>query len=408
MMVVDARVRRDAVVTDEYTVYFHCFSGVSGDMIIGSLLDTGLVDLSYLENELKKIGITGYRVEVDKTTRCGISGTKFTVIDEGVEQRLRTLPDISKLIEDSELSSWVKEKASAIFTGLARAEAKVHDIPSDEVHFHEIGAVDTLVDVVGTLILLEKIGIEKTAASRINTGRGTVKCAHGTLPVPAPATLELLKEIPIYSTGIESELTTPTGAAIVSTLSSSFGDMPSGEVISIGYGAGSRELEQPNLLRAVVIREDKTCKQEKIVSLETNIDDMNPELYTYIFDELFEAGALDVSLTPLQMKKNRPGTKLSVLCDRAQVDPLIDIILKETSTFGVRIIEGRRYCLERGSVDVKTRYGTVRVKIGFKNGEPITFSPEYEDCAKLAKDSRIPLKNIYREAKRLVEEQYGI
>ncbi len=390
------------------TLYLHCFSGVSGDMIIGALLDSGIVDISYLEEELNKIKIKGYSIDVKKVTRGGISGTKFTVVDEGVNQPMRTLPDLLKLVDESDLSQWTKERASEIFTNLAEAEAKVHDIPIDQVHFHEVGAVDTIVDVIGSLILIERMGIERILSSKIHTGTGFVECDHGTLPVPAPATMELLKDVPVYSMGVENELVTPTGAAFVKTLSSSFGSMPNGDVVSVGYGAGYKELEHPNLLRVVLFKEIKNGKSHEITILETNIDDMNPEVYSYLLERLFQTGALDVTLTPIYMKKNRPATKLTVLCRPELTEPLLDLIFKETSTFGVRILDGSRVCLGREIVKVETEYGDVDVKIGLKNGEPITISPEYDDCAELARRKGVALREVYREAIRSAEERYGV
>ncbi len=394
--------------TSEYNIYLDCFSGASGDMIIGALLDTGMGDISYLKEELNKVGIEDYSIDVKKVTRGGISGTKFTVMDEGVTQPMRTLPDLLKLVQESDLSEWVKEKAGDIFTNLAKAEAKVHDIHMDKVHFHEVGAVDTLVDVLGSLILMEKMGVEGISASKVHTGIGFIDCEHGTLPVPAPATLELLKGVPVYSSGVESELVTPTGAALLKTLSSSFGDMPDGEVVSVGYGAGYKELDQPNLLRAVWLKKIKNSMMPKITVLETNIDDMNPEVYSYLFEKLFEAGALDVALTPIYMKKNRPASKLTVLCNSEITDSLLDILLKETSTFGVRILEGNRICLEREIVEVETRYGALKVKVGSRDGKPMTISPEYDHCAEIARKEGVALREVYRAAIRSAEEIYRV
>ncbi|MFO8110739.1 MAG: nickel pincer cofactor biosynthesis protein LarC [Thermoplasmata archaeon] len=394
--------------SDDTTLYLHCFSGISGDMLIGALLDTGMVDLSYLQGELNKVAITGYSMDVKKVTRSDISGTKFTVKDEDVDQPLRTLTDLLALVEESDLSRYIKKRATEIFTDLAKAEAEVHHIPLDEVHFHEIGAVDTVVDVVGALILMEKMKIKRILSSNVHTGTGFVKCAHGTLPVPAPATMELLKGVPVYSTGVEGELVTPTGAAILSTLTSSYSGMPQGIITSVGYGAGYKEIEHPNLLRAVLLKEHDNHGKQEITILETNIDDMNPEIYSYLFDSLFEAGALDLTLTPIYMKKNRPAAKLTVLCNPALAEPLMEIIFRETSTFGVRIINGHRVCLDRKIVEVKTPYGEVKVKVGSKNGEPVTISPEYEHCAEIARAKGVALKEVYREALCSAEDLHGV
>lgn len=393
----------------ERILYFHCFSGVSGDMVIGSLLDTALTDLSYLESELNTLEMTGYELEAKKILRAGISGTGFKVVDKGSPQPMRTLSDLLKIVEDSGVSHGVKEKASEVLTNLARAESRVHQIPLDEVHFHEIGAVDTVVDILGTLILLDKLSIDRVVSSPLNTGTGFVECSHGKLPVPAPATMELLRGVPVYSSGVQHELVTPTGAALLTTLSSSFGEMPGGKIVSTGYGAGQRDLEHPNLLRAVILERGEgniALPGEEMISLETNIDDMNPEVYSHLMDLLFSEGALDVTLTPIHMKKNRPGTGLTVLCHTAKMDTLVDIIFKETSTFGVRVFRGQRFCLEREVKRVNTPYGDVNVKVGFWKGVPVTFSPEYEDCSRLAREKDIPVKIIYRDARQSAEGLY--
>ncbi len=386
-------------------LYIDCFSGISGDMLIGALLDTNITGIKELEEGLKGLNIKGYSLEAERVERGGISGTKFTVIDRGVQQPLRTLTDIRKLLDESELPKKIKDKAAGILENLAEAEARIHNIPIDKVHFHEIGAVDTVVDVVGSLILLESMGVDRIVSSDINTGTGFIECAHGRLPVPAPASLELLKGVPVYSTGAHGELVTPTGAAILTAISDSYGEIPAGRIKEVGYGAGHREMEHPNLLRVMLLECCEEPNTQEIMILETNIDDMNPEIYTYLSEELFRAGALDVTLTPIYMKKNRPGTKVTVLCAPELTETLRDMILMESSTFGVRISKGGRYCLERRTIQVKTEYGDVKVKVGYKDNRPVTFSPEYEHCAEIARKKGVPLRKVYHETIRALEDR---
>ncbi len=389
-------------------LYIDCFSGVSGDMLIGALLDTNMAGIKELEDGLNGLNIKGYSLEAEWVERGGISGTKFTVLDRGVEQPLRTLTDLRKLLDESELPQEIKKKAAGIFEKLAEAEAKIHNIPLDKVHFHEIGAVDTVVDVVGSLILLERMGVDNIVSSSVNTGTGFIDCSHGRLPVPAPASLELLKGVPVYSTGADGELVTPTGAAILTSICDSYGGIPAGRMMSVGYGAGQREMEHPNLLRVMLLECREDMDTEDIIILETNIDDMNPEIYTYLSEELFLAGALDVTLTPVYMKKNRPGTKLTVLCAPELGETLRDMIFRESSTFGVRTSKGGRYCLDRKVIEVKTEYGDVKVKVGYKDGEPVTFSPEYDHCAEIARKKGVPLRKVYQETIRVLENRFEV
>lgn len=392
-------------------------------MILGALLDTGLVDFATLETELKKIKLTGYVLERNKVQRGGLSGTRITVRETDRErQPLRTLVDLLKLAEESPLNEKIKEKACRVFHRLARAEAAVHGTTPEKIHFHEIGAVDTVVDVLGAFILLDHMGVDRVTASPLHLGSGFVRCEHGILPLPAPATVELLKGVPVYSRGVEGELVTPTGAALLTTLASSFGPLPSGKMLTVGYGAGGRELEHPNLLRALLLEEQEeemqgddfqpllegkemaSLQRGEILSVETNIDDMNPEVFSFLMEKLFEAGAWDVTLTPLYMKKNRPATQLSVLCSPELFSKVARIIFTETTSLGLRVFRGEKYSMARETRKVSTPYGPVRVKVGFLGGETVTISPEYEDCAELARRQGIPLQEVYRAALLIIEE----
>ena len=378
--------------------YFDCFSGVSGDMILGTLVDAGL-EVSDLEAELSQLRVGGFRLQVEKTTRRGISGTKLNVVTEehGTD---RHLPDINEIIDRSDLSDDIKNSSKGIFAELAAVEARIHHQNVDEVHFHEMSGLDSIVDVVGSLLGLRKLGLGAIYASRIHVGTGFVECRHGTLPVPAPATLELLKGVPVYSKGIESELATPTGVAILKSVAKGFGPMPDMTVDRIGYGAGSQELEIPNLLRICI---GETCQDryagDEVLLLETNIDDMNPEFFGHVSERLLTQGALDVFMTPIYMKKNRPATLLSVLTAKEKLDGVLSTVFSETTTLGVRIHSVDRRVLARETISVKTTLGDVRVKVGRIGGEVKTVAPEYEDCREIAASRGIPLKDVYEAAK---------
>jgi uncharacterized protein (TIGR00299 family) protein len=310
------------------------------------------------------------------------------------------LPDINDIVDRSTLSDDIKSSSKRIFRELADVEARIHNKSVAEVHFHEISALDSIIDVVGSLVGLSRLGIEAVYVSKIHVGTGFVECRHGTLPVPAPATLDLLKGIPVYSKGIESELSTPTGVAILKHVAKGFGSMPEMTVEEIGYGAGSRELEIPNLLRVCIGETcgDKYASDEALL-VETNIDDMNPEFFGYISDQLLAQGALDVFMTPIYMKKNRPATLLSVLAGRDRLDEILSTVFSETTTLGVRIHSLDRKKLERETVSVTTHMGDVRVKVGRIGGEVKTIAPEYEDCREIAARREIPLKDVYEAAR---------
>ncbi len=381
------------------TAYFDCFSGISGDMTLGALIDAGL-SLKELKSYLSKLPIDNYDITAKKVKKNGIAATKVDVIVKG-RQKERRLSDIKKIINNSKLDKSIKNKAISIFERLAKAEAKVHKTNVNNVHFHEVGAVDAIVDIVGAVIGLKILGIENILASAINTGTGYIKSAHGILPVPGPATAELLKDIPVYSTDIKMELTTPTGAAIISTLSKDFGPMPKIDIKAIGYGAGTfSSPDIPNLLRIFIGEMKNPAKEENTILLETNIDDMNPQLYEYVMEKLFASGALDVYLTPIIMKKGRPGTMLSVLSNKDDGKELSDIIFRETTSLGLRVQEIGRIKAEREIKEIKTKYGRVRVKVAFNGKEILGINPEYEDCKRIAIKKGIPLKKVMEEIKK--------
>jgi pyridinium-3,5-bisthiocarboxylic acid mononucleotide nickel chelatase len=379
--------------------YFDCFSGISGDMTLGALVDAGL-PIGILRSELAKLDLPGYTLSSEKVRRSGLAATKVHIVLDEKKPPARHLSDIQKIINGSSLSSAVKQKSLSIFQRLADVEAKVHATTPDKVHFHEVGAVDALVDIVGSVIGLEHLGITDIIGSPLNVGSGTVHTAHGKLPVPAPATAELLREIPLYSSSITFELTTPTGAAIISTLASSFGPLPQMKVRSIAYGAGNKDIPgQPNVLRLLLGEILPVYKEDTSMVIETNIDDMSPQLYDYLIEKLLAQGAQDVYLTPIIMKKGRPGILLSILTDRLHSDAMLDILFRETTSIGVRICEMGRKKLDREVREVETTYGKVRIKVSSRDGEALTVTPEYEDCKKLAEAKQVSLKQVMEEAK---------
>lgn len=384
--------------------YFDCFSGISGDMTVGALLDAGL-ELETLEEELKKLDLSGYQLEVKKVVKRGISATQFKVKikEEGVERKFK---DILTILEKSKLDEEIKKETKKIFFNIAQAESKIHQIDIDKIHFHEIGGLDSIIDITSAVIGIKTLGIEEIHSSALPVGKGFVKCAHGVIPVPAPATLELLKNIPTYSGGIESEMITPTGAAIISTLAKSFEKRPLMKIEKIGYGAGEKEFTIPNLLRVSIggkIAKDEDFKDDyisdKAVLIETNIDDMNPEFYDYIMDKLFSQGALDVFLTPIQMKKNRPAHMFSIIVYEKNLKEILEVLFSESTTLGVRVREIKRLRLNQQNFMAETKYGKIRVKVGIFKGEIKNIAPEYEDCKKMAKQHQVPLKEVYEEAK---------
>jgi hypothetical protein len=381
--------------------YFDCFSGISGDMTLGAFIDLG-VPVKWLKENINRIPLTGFDVSVDTVTRNGITAKSVHVRVEN-DKTSRDYSQIRSLIENSPLPRNVKQMSHDMFERIADAEAHIHGCSRDHVHFHEVGGIDAIVDIVGTALCVNYLDIKKVVSSSIPLGNGFVICAHGTLPVPVPATIEILKGVPVYGTKIPHELVTPTGAAIIVTLAESYGEMPDMIIEKTGYGAGKRDIESiPNLLRVMTGTEscDETAKRsphqkDTIVVLETSIDDMNPEVFGFLMDRLFEEGALDVYWIPVFMKKNRPGTLVQVLCRRNRKDVLIDCILSETSSLGVKYYDAQRSMLRRESVIMKTAYGEIRVKRILEAGGGVRIVPEYEVCKKIALEKNLPIRMVY-------------
>lgn len=385
--------------------YFDCFSGISGDMVLGALVDAGC-PLERLREELAGLRLGGWEIAAEKVWKNGMSATWVRVKAED-QQKHRPLSAILEMIEKSGLGPAVRERAAAIFRRLGEAEAKVHDAPLEKIHFHEVGAVDSIVDIVGASIGFAALGIEQFACSPLNVGSGTVKTTHGLLPVPAPATAELLRGKPTYSSGVERELVTPTGAAIVATLCGEFGAQPRMKSEAIGYGAGTADLPgQPNVVRLLIgeaAGEAAAGMVEEIAVIEANLDDMNPQIYGYVQEKALAAGALDVYTTPAQMKKNRPGTLLTVLCRPESVDEMMKLMFAETTTLGARTYRAERRYLPREWVSVGTEFGEVRIKVSRVNGRILHAAPEYEDCRKLAAERDVPLQRVIAAALRAYE-----
>jgi uncharacterized protein (TIGR00299 family) protein len=382
--------------------YFDCFSGISGDMTLGALLDAG-VPIEQLRAELLSLNVPGWELTAEKVWKNGMAATHAKVRAQDTTTH-RSLTTILGILEKSTLAVGVKERASAIFKKLGEAEAAVHDVPLEKIHFHEVGAVDAIVDIVGACIGFTALGIESFACSALNVGGGTAKMAHGVLPVPAPATARLLLGKPTYSNGVQKELVTPTGAAIVATLCASFGPQPLMAVNAIGYGAGTADLEgQPNVLRLMVgaaAEKRVAAESETIRVLEANLDDMNPQIYGYFLEKALAAGALDVFATPVQMKKNRPGMLVTVLCKPEDEAKFHEMLFAETTTLGVRTYTAERRVLARQWETVRTAFGEVRIKVARLNGHIRQASPEFEDCRKLAEAKNVPLQRVMDEAMR--------
>jgi hypothetical protein len=372
--------------------YFDAFSGISGDMTVGALLDAG-ADWTALESALKSLQLEAeYRVE--KTKRKGIAASKFSV-QFSEQKKHRHLPHIEKIIENGELSAKAKENALAVFRRLGEAEAKSHSVPVEKVHFHEVGAVDSISDVVGACVALDLLGIDEVRSSPINVGSGTVNTEHGTLPVPTPATAELLKEFPVYSAGPQSELTTPTGAALITTLANGFGALPAVRMLRQGFGAGDKDFsQQANVLRVLIGERTDAGEATTVFVLEANIDDSSPQVLGYTMERLFAAGALDVTLTPIFMKKNRPGTMVSVIAAPETAENLAGILFAETTTLGVRTHSADRRVLARHFAEVETVHGKVRVKYT----DAGSFAPEFDDCRSLAEARGVPLRTVIAAA----------
>jgi pyridinium-3,5-bisthiocarboxylic acid mononucleotide nickel chelatase len=394
----------------ERILYLEPFAGISGDMFLGALLDLGTrVDL--LEDRLRLLPLGGCELMAAKCLKAGISATRFEVRlfperhphHEGGGHHHRSFGEIRDLIERSGLSPWVRERAVAAFGKLAVAEGRIHNRPPDQVQFHEVGALDSIVDLVGAMVAMEEYQPVTVMCAPVNVGQGALNCRHGRYPVPAPAALELLREVPVYSDGTDGELTTPTGAALLATLVQHFGPRPPMRVRAIGYGAGTREIPGvANVLRVTLGERTHPAEvpgdDEQIGVLEAAIDDMNPQLFGHLFDRAFSAGALDLYLTPVQMKKDRPGAELTVLCRPEDVGAMTRLLFEETSTLGVRHRLAWRKVLERRLETVETEYGPVRVKVGLLDGKRVNFAPEFDDCRRWALEKGVPLKRVLAAA----------
>jgi uncharacterized protein (TIGR00299 family) protein len=387
-------------------LYFDCFSGIAGDMVIGAMLDAGL-PFESLKGALGSLALSDYDVQATRVIRGGVSATKFVVGPSTRSARSeqaetdhphRHLSGILKLVDQSALSPTAKDRAKSMFQRLAEVEASIHDMPIEKVHLHEVGALDSIIDIVGAVHGLEWFGADRVVSSPLNVGGGTVKSAHGTIPVPAPATVKLLEGAPIYSGEVQKELVTPTGALIVSSYASSFGPVPAMSVEHVGYGAGDNDFPStPNVLRLLVGREDRPPKggrYERVVVIECEIDDMNPQIFGVVMEKLYAAGALEVFYVPVQMKKNRPGTLLTVVAPPALRGAMADIIFSETTTIGLRYSEIERECLTREHVEVETPVGKVRMKLAWREGRLVNAVPEFDDCAKLAAAHNLPVKEV--------------
>ena len=394
-------------------LYFDCFSGASGDMIVGALIDAG-IPLEEIRSALGSLSIDRDAVWTERVDRAGIQATKFQVRGEDpgdghhhatggrvateVHQH-RTLREISTLIDGSRLSPAGKDRAKELFARLADVEGAIHGTPPERVHLHEVGALDSIVDIVSTVHALELIGANRIAASSLNVGSGTIRSAHGLMPVPAPATARLLEGVPVYSGTQRAEMVTPTGALLITAYANEFGGIPSMRIGKIGYGAGARSFDDtPNVLRVLIGEADTSAPSHTVVVIEAEIDDMNPQIFGVVMDKLLAGGALDVYYTPIQMKKNRPGTLLTAIAPPGARQELTSIIFRETTTIGVRYREMTRECLERETQTVTTPFGDVRFKVARRDGEILNASPEFEDCVNLANRHGRPIKEIQAAA----------
>ena len=375
--------------------YLDCFSGISGDMFVGSLLDAGL-PFEKLETILSGLKISGYKISAKKEGRNNIFGTRFLVSLQEEDQKVRHLDDIKEILKDSDLPLPVIEGSIQVFEKLAIIEGEIHHISPNEVHFHEVGALDSIVDIVATVAGINLLGIEKLFASRIPVGTGMIASAHGKIPVPSPATIALLRDIPIYHSGQDVEMVTPTGSILITSLCSSFGPMPQMVVDSIGYGVGSRKLvDRPNLLRILIGSDIDKERSETVVVLESNLDDMNPELLGYLMDSLFDAGAKDVSFSPIQMKKNRPGTQLQVIGQPEDRERLTAIIFRESTTLGIRYSFSQRAVLKREGLVVDSPWGKMSLKKVINQDGRTVLMPEYEECRRIAQENNLALRDVY-------------
>jgi len=384
------------------TLYFDCFAGASGDMILGALLDLGL-DFEALKRELAKLPLRGYELRRTEVRRAHLRGTKFDVWIEGEDQghhhapghSHRRLEEILELIRSSALSEGVRGRAEEVFLRLAQAEARAHGCSVEEVVFHEVGVVDSIVDIVGACVGFELLGIERFLASPVHLGRGFLGCAHGRYPVPVPATAELLKGARVYTSEIEGELVTPTGAALLATFCEDFGPMPEMRLEGIGYGAGTRDFPDfPNLLRVLLGEARATSGHERLLMLETNLDDASPQILGHVLERALRTGALEAFAIPVVMKKGRPGTLLVLLCRPEDREALLTLLFRETPTLGVRFYEVERRALAREVLSVETPYGSIPVKIATLGGEIVNAAPEFEACQQAAERHRVPVREV--------------
>jgi hypothetical protein len=388
--------------------YFDCPTGISGDMLLGALVDCG-VSIEEIKEGLALLPIQGFEISVKRVNKGGLVSTQVEILvhDKVKERRLA---EILTVIRENRLPEKIKEKALEVFQRIGSIEAGIHGLDVEKVHLHELGGLDTIIDIVGVFLGMETLKIDRVFASPLPLGTGYIKSAHGTIPLPAPATLALLEGVPIIGSELKNELVTPTGAAILTSLVQEFGIIPPMRLLKTGYGAGKRDLPIPNVLRlllgeGIVSSQSKYhFQEEKLVCLECNIDNMNPEIYSYLSECLFNAGALDVSLIPIYMKKNRPGTLVTVLSSEEIAESLIDILFSETTTLGTRKYIVNRYSVERHITQVTTPYGTVNVKFSKKGDKSWNYTPEYEDCRRLASEHHIPIMKIYRAAEYAAEE----
>lgn len=375
------------------TLYFDCFAGASGDMILGAMVAAG-VDPSALREQLSRLNVDGFDIKFETVDRSGLSAT-YARVETAHEHKHRHLSDIKKIIEGSGVSDVAKKLSFEIFTRLAEAEARVHNEPVEHVHFHEVGALDAIVDIVGAAICFDLLKIDRFICSPLHVGSGTIQMAHGRFPVPPPAVAELLKGVPFYSTDVQGELLTPTGAAIITTVCKEFGPIPPMTTEITGYGAGTRQYKDfPNVLRVMLGQTQETASDERLLMIETNIDDASPQLLGHVMDRTFELGALDCYFTPVQMKKNRPAVLLSILCERDRKEELMNLLFTETTTLGIRSYEVQRRALQRSVTRVETQYGPIDVKVAHLNGRVVNEMPEFEQVRAAASKAGVPLKVV--------------
>ncbi|MFC2098417.1 nickel pincer cofactor biosynthesis protein LarC [Bacteroidota bacterium] len=389
-------------------LYYDCFSGISGDMHLGAMIDLG-VDPEHLISQLRLMDLEGYEIRINKDQRKGITGTRVDVVleeEKKTSHHHRNLADISLIINESKLDGRVKVRSLKMFTKLAEAEAKIHGKSIDEVHFHEVGAVDSIVDIVGAAICIEYLQPDRIMASEVELGGGFVKCAHGSFPVPAPATAEILSGVPVRTGAVQFETTTPTGALILACNVDEFIPMDGIRIRKTAYGIGQKDLNIPNVLRVFLATEgrDNSTDTTKAWIIECNIDDMNPEVYGYVMDTLFDLGADDVFITPIIMKKARPASKLSVLCASGNRELIAEALLTQTTSLGLRSYEVDKTMLQREFSVLKTTYGEVNIKTAIYKGKKLKSKPEYEDCIRLAKEHGIPVHQIYQEISGLLNK----